>query len=434
MSFALWRDRLTLLLVALLPWQARYIKETAAIFGVPWEQGMAALFALEILLLLAIACHLLAVTVACEPRKAGAPLWLDLAAILPIYAFISVFWAYDTTGALFSLIRLCEGYALAYLLWVSKTPLAATLRAFVVGTTLTAALGLWQFFTQTSFASTWLGIAAHPAPEAGVAVVETAVGRFLRAYGTLPHPNVLGGYAAAGLVACLALSMRASRHRHALFVAALVLGGGLAASFSRSAWLAAACAFAMALLFPRAARTGEARRHAAPVLLSALGGAACVALIALPMLTARLSFDGRLEVRSVSERAVSAVNGTEMLLRYFATGVGVGNYLPTAFLSLGVPDDVYAMQPPHFVPLLVGAELGFFGLAILLGFVFAWWHSALWLMRRAASPLAAVTAALPIVILVVSGFDHYPYDLFAGTMLTGACFGLFLKAGEEDAV
>ena len=31
MNFALWRDRLTLLIVALLPWQARYIKESAAL-------------------------------------------------------------------------------------------------------------------------------------------------------------------------------------------------------------------------------------------------------------------------------------------------------------------------------------------------------------------------------------------------------------------
>ncbi len=432
MSFARWRDRFTLLLVALLPWQARYIKETAAVFGIPWEQGTTALFALDLLLILAITCHLLAVTVACEPRKSGAPLWLDLAAILPVYATISVFWAYDTTGALFSLIRLCEGYALAYLLWVTKTPLTAALRAFVLGTALTSALGLWQFFTQTSFASSWLGVASHPAPQAGVAVVETAMGRFLRAYGTLPHPNVLGGYAAAGLVACLALSMQARRYRPALFVAAAVLGGGLVASFSRSAWLAAAAACATALLLPRATRTNEVRRHAAPALLAAFGGAVCVALVALPLLTSRLSFDGRLEARSVSERAVSAVDGTEMLLRYFATGVGIGNYLPAAFLSLGVPDDVYSMQPPHFVPLLVGAELGFFGLAILLGFVFAWWFAALWLMRRTASPLVAVTATLPIVVLIVSCFDHYPYDIFAGTMLTGACFGLFLKAGEED--
>ncbi len=433
MEFALWRDRLTLLLIALLPWQARYIKETASLFGVPWEQGTTALFALDFLLIVAITLHLLSIAVECEPRKAGAPLWLDLAALLPIYAFISVFWAYDTTGALFTLIHLCEGFALAYLLWVSDASLASSLRAFVLGATLTSAFGLWQFFTQTSFASTWLGISAHSAQDAGVAVIENASGRFLRAYGTLPHPNILGGYAAAGLVACLALGMQARRARPALFAAALVLGAGLVASFSRSAWLAAACAVLIALLFPRATSTRDMRRKVAPLLLAALGGAVCVGLFALPMLSTRLSFHGRLESRSISERVASATDGTDMFLKYFATGVGIGNYLPTAYLSLGRPDDPYALQPPHFVPLLVGVELGFFGLAVLLGFVFTWWFAALWLMRRASSPMIAVTATLPIVILIVGCFDHYPFDLYAGILLTGACFGLFLKAGEEDA-
>ncbi len=433
MPFALWRDRLTLLLLALLPWQARYIKESAALLGVPWEQGTTSLYAIDLLLVAAVLCHLLAVVTKCTPRKSGAPLWLELAALIPVYAFISVFWAYDTTAALFTLIRVTEGYALAYLLWVSEASLVSSLGAFVIGTTATAALGLWQFFTQTTFASTWLGIAAHPAAEAGVSVIETSAGRFLRAYGTLPHPNILGGYAAAGLTACLALLTQPRKFRPALLGAALVLAAGLAASGSRSAWLAAFFAIMTAFLLPRASSMKEVRLAAAPGFAAALVGVVCVIAFALPMFTARASLHGRLEARSISERAASIADGTEMFLRYFATGVGIGNYLPTTLLSLGVPGEPYATQPPHFVPLLVGAELGFFGLAILLGFVFAWWFSALWLMRRASSPIVAVTATLPLIILIVSCFDHYPFDLLSGTLLTGTLFGFFLKAGEESA-
>lgn len=431
MPFALWRDRLALLLVALLPWQARYIKETATLLGVPWEQGTASLYAIDLLLIGAALCHLLAIVTKCAPRKSGAPLWLEVAALIPVYAFISVFWAYDTTAALFTLMRLTEGYALAYLLWVSEASLVSSLTAFVVGTTATAMLGLWQFFTQTSFSSTWLGIAAHPASQAGVSVIETASGRMLRAYGTLPHPNILGGYAAAGLTACLALATRLCRFRPALLGAALVLAAALAASGSRSAWLAAFFTIVIAFVLPRASVAKAPRLAAAPALAAALVGIAWVMMFALPMFAARTSLHGRLETRSISERAASISEGTEMFLRYFATGVGIGNYLPTTLLSLGVPDEPYATQPPHFVPMLVGAELGFLGLALLLGFVGAWWFSALWLMRRAASSLVAVTATLPLIILIVSCFDHYPFDLFAGTMLTGAVFGFFLKAGEE---
>lgn len=433
MRYALWRDRLVLLIVALLPWQARYVKEPAALYGVPWEQGTASLFVLELLVLAALCCHLMAGVTRCEPKKAGAPVWLQISALLPFYAFISIFWAYDTIGAFFSAIHLFEGYAVAYLIWVSGVRLTSALAAFVTGTAATSALGLWQFLSQASFDSTWLGVSAHPASVAGTAVIETGSGRFLRAYGSLPHPNVLGGYAAAGLTAALALAAAAKRRRILLTAAIVTLAAGLVASFSRSAWLAAFFAVATGLLFPRAAATKEARARLALPLLAAAAGIAFIGAYALPSVATRLSAQGRLETKSVTERVSSISEGYELFRRYVSTGTGIGNYLPTTYLEFGYPDDPYALQPPHFVPLLVAAELGFFGLAILVGIVGAWWFAALWLLRRAASPTVALAAVLPVVILVVACFDHYPFDLFAGTMLTGALFGLFLKAGEESS-
>jgi len=431
MSFARWRDRLVLVVMALLPWQARYIKEPAELLGAPWEQGTAALFALELLVLAALGCHLMATASRCEPKKSGAPIWLQVASLLPMYAFVSVFWAYDTIGALFSAIHLFEGFALAYLVWVSGVRLVSALAAFAVGVAASSALGVWQSFTQTTFSSTWLGVSAHPVSQAGVSVVETASGRFLRAYGTLPHPNVLGGYAAAGLVAALALASEAERRRRALLAVAALIAAGLVASFSRSAWLAAIFAAGLALAVPRVVDK-VVRGKLRGVILAAVLAGGLVAVVSLPAVTARLSGHGRLETKSVEERTSSVADGYEIMKRNVSLGAGIGNYLPTAFIEFGFPDDPYAVQPPHFVPLLVGAELGFFGLAILLGFVVAWWFDALWLMRRARSATVAVAAALPIVIVVASCFDHYPFDLFAGTMLTGALFGLFLKAGEES--
>lgn len=432
MNFALWRDRLTLLVVALLPWQARYIKESAALLGAPWEQGTVAVFALEMLLLAALACHLLTAVSRCEPKKAGAPLWLQLSALIPLYAFISIFWAYDTIGALESAIHLFEGYALAYLIWVSGVSLASMLAAFIGGAAVSSALGIWQFFTQTTFASSWLGLAAHPAAEAGVAVVETASGRFLRAYGTLPHPNVLGGYAAAGLVAVLALFGEAKRYRILLIVAGGMIASALVLTFSRSAWIAVLLAASAGLLLSRHATDKEARMRRRPMIAMLIACAAIAAAFSAPLLSTRLSGQGRLETRSISDRVTAATSGLELFRRHAATGVGIGNYLPTAFVTFGPPSDPYAVTPPHFVPLLLGVELGFFGLAVLLGFVVAWWFDALWLLRRSRSATAAVAAALPIVVIIVSCFDHYPYDLFAGIMLTGAVFGLFLKAGETN--
>ncbi len=432
MRFALWRDRLALLILALLPWQARYIRQTAALYGAPWEQGTASVFALEVLLLLALGCHFLAAVSRREPKKAGAPLWLQVSALLPIYAFVSVAWAYDTIGALYGAIHLFEGYALAYLLWVSGVSLASALAALIAGAAASCALGLWQFFTQSSFASTLLGIASHPAAEAGTSVVETGAGRFLRAYGSLPHPNILGGYVAAGLLAALALASEARRFRKALLAAAVVLGAGLAASFSRSAWLAFATAIAAAAAFPRVTSNRSAWFRLLPVLAAVASGILLVAFSATPIFATRLSAHGRLETKSIDERSTSVRQGFGMLERHFEIGTGIGNYLPTFFLTADRSLDPFRVQPPHFVPFLVGAELGFFGLAVLLGFVASWWVGTLWIMRRTSSPMSAWTAVLPVVVIVASCFDHYPFDLFAGTMLTGALFGLSLKAGERS--
>jgi len=50
--------------------------------------------------------------------------------------------------------------------------------------------------------------------------------------------------------------------------------------------------------------------------------------------------------------------------------------------------------------------------------------------RRSAR--VAIAAALPIVIIIAACFDHYPYDIFAGTMLTGRPLRPLPQGGEES--
>lgn len=171
-----------------------------------------------------------------------------------------------------------------------------------------------------------------------------------------------------------------------------------------------------------------------PAWCAILGGAAVVAAFAWPLLSARASFQGRLETRSVNERVSSFKEGWGVFLHSGAAGAGAGNALPAMFSLFGVPEDPYTVQPPHFVPLLVADELGALGLAALLACAGLWCLAAFRLIRRASSPAVAAAAALPLAVLIVGGFDHYPFDLFAGTMLAGACFGCFLKAGTEKPV
>ncbi len=428
-NFSLWRDRLLLVVVALLPWQGRFIKEVGQLAGVPWEQGTVSLYALEIPILAALLCHVLSRA----PKKSPPP-FLRFWTLFVLYAAVSIFWAGNVDAGLFTWFHLFEGFALAYLIWVSKLPIKTLLRAFLIGATFSAALGLFQFFTQTSFSSTWLGIADHPAAAGGASVVETAAGRFLRAYGALPHPNIFGGFAAAGLIAAAALFVDEAerRRRPFLLVLSFVQLAALAVSFSRSAWAAAAIVIVSAV-FTNRRWSIDARAAWKKWLLAIAVAAAALALVVWPLAASRLVAAGRLEQKSVSDRARSIIEAVQLFGRHYAIGVGLGNMAPAAYEELGLQlDNGYGYQPAHFVPALVAAELGFFGLMLLLGAVVWWLMEMKIALRLPSGPAAHLMKLLPLVVITVGLFDHYPITFFAGTLLSGFCFGLFLKA--EDLV
>ena len=76
--------------------------------------------------------------------------------------------------------------------------------SFLISAIIQAFLGIWQFFTQSSFASKWLGMALHDASDLGTSVIQIIGSdgfwqRWLRAYGGLDHPNILGGLLGIGV-------------------------------------------------------------------------------------------------------------------------------------------------------------------------------------------------------------------------------------------
>ena len=442
MSFSIWRDRLVLLIIALLPWQARYIKELAALGDAPWEQGTVSLFAVEALMLAALACHFLAGSAACPAKSAGGgsasggktetPMSFQLWALILAFALVSVFWGADTLTGLFTWLRLFDGFALAWLIWMSNLSLRRCLAAFLVGGVFAAAVGVIQFFSQTAPASTWLGMAAHDAAEAGTAVIETAGGRFLRAYGTLPHPNVFGGFMAVAMLASLALAVDTEqKKRRAVFMALSgVFTIGLIVSFSRSAWMGYAAALLLIIMFGWARRRPEDRPRFKKAVFIQCAVAAIMLALVWPLAATRVSAAGRLETQSFSDRRVILGQAVELFKRHYAVGTGLGNMVPAAYQELPYEGDDYLYQPVHVVPALVAVELGFFGIAALLAAAWAWASEARLLFRTARRSLIQFAAIAPVILGVVAFFDHYLLTQLAGTMLSGFVLGVFYKAQD----
>ncbi|MBL8058979.1 MAG: O-antigen ligase family protein [Anaerolineales bacterium] len=239
----------------------------------------------------------------------------------------------------------------------------------------------------------WPG--ALTAETRGASVVLNAAGaRWLRAYGSLPHPNILGALLALGLGAVWERWLSTGRRR---WLGALALAAvALALTFSRAAWLGAgATVLALSRLAPDAGRVRRA----------AVAGALGLAVVLLPLapyLLSRLGAGGGnpLEQASTLERSLLIGYGLEAWRAQPLTGVGLGAFVQWAARHAS---PVLPFEPVHNVPLLILAETGLLGLAAALALAGAW-AGRVW--RRPANLPAAAWAAALLGAGVIGLLDH----------------------------
>jgi len=265
--------------------------------------------------------------------------------------------------------------------------------------------GIWQFANLGSPALKWLGLAERGAWNLGDIVVESG-GRFLRAYGPFPHPNIFGGYLAAGIIALFIFLNIQDVRRPLRILYAYGAGGilflALFFTFSRSAWLA----LGVALIYV-AAKSQAARKFF--LYFSIL--AVALSIIFWPLLGTRVRAEGRLEAKSNTERVASWKEGLGAWIENPILGAGAGN---NTTVDYGLRIMNYGqVRPAHNIFILILSELGVVGFAICL---FLW--KKMW-RNSAARPLL-------ILFFVIGLFDHYLWTLYSGQMLFWA--GLAMTA------
>lgn len=394
---------LTAILLFFLPWQTRLIILPGAINGGYWEYGTVSLYASEILLwaivVLVIANFFVKRRVlAADNRRERIKLLVVFGAL---YLYLLFF--HQNLVTLNYLRLFIEGLSLFLIIRGIGEPLRLTW-FFVCGVVAQATLGIYQFFTQTAFASKWLGMAAHDPSTLGTYVVEAGGGRWLRAYGALPHPNILAGYLAAAILLLVAMPIAGRAGRLIRLAVLPVLIGGMFFTFSRGAWLALVAGLLIFLVKYRAQICKEIS-----VIILAAG---CFLFMFWPLVLTRTIVDGRLEVKSSSERTGYYSEAWTLIEKHPWIGVGLGNYTRAVHDEIDLFRPAYAYQPVHNVFVLALTELGAFGILLIAGALF-WlrkkmqWGNILYLV-----PLAAIGI-----------FDHYFWTLYPGIIL------IFVYAG-----
>jgi O-antigen ligase len=288
--------------------------------------------------------------------------------------------------------------------------------------------GLWEFSSQsTAFLAplmlNWPG--AIVPSMSGASIVELVNGtRWLRAYGTLPHPNILGTLIVAlmaGPVAFFLASRKLKIWPVLLFVAGMAL---LIVTFSRGAWIGLLAGTILVLFKLRNLLRTR-------LLVLGLAGAASLAAAIFPvqqLVYTRIADTSIVpaEQFSIRGRTWLAEQAVSMIATHPFLGSGAGTF--ALDLARRAPLG-YLVEPVHNLPLLVASDLGLPGLLILLGLTTAFFGT----VRKVRRPEAIILSAAVLGLGVTSLFDHALWTLAPGRVLIGFMLGLWAGQVRQDA-
>jgi len=374
--------------------------------------------------------------------------------LFTLYTFLSSTWAIDADIAFQFALHVMEAFLLFFMLFLGPLSFHDAVKWFVAGALAQSMLGLWQFFSQSTFASTVLGISSHPAWQAGTSIVASPeIGRWLRAYGSFSHPNVFGGYMVIALFFALiqtdayglrrddaSLKVSSSwwgkyvswRMYHGgcimYHVSFVLLTAGVFVSFSRSAWMA----FVLGLLVYSFIGFRE-KMFSVPFtffhfLLIPIITFIVFTTLFFPLVQTRLTGSSVNEVASISDRVSGYSEAMVLFKQHPFLGVGIGNYTASAFL-LNPTQPAWAYQPVHNALLLLLVELGVVGIVLLL-FVFFTYHISR-ITSQPQSPFFKWYVVCVLCSVFLTLFDHYLFSSYVGLLLGALIFGCIGRSLKE---
>lgn len=424
-------------LVFFVPWQTAIILREGhlgELLGV-WQYGTIQSYALDVFILTVLGC--------------GAYLrWKDssygrlsqtevfLLGVLVVVALSSCLWSLDRVIAASATLRLVEGVGVYWLFRTVSYSRTAVGWWWIAGALIQSGLAIEQFSAQTIEAHSWLGIAFHSSKVLGDAVIENSLTRWLRAYGSFPHPNILGIYLSFAVVWCFTLLAVVEQKwkMYLLLLSSAIISAGLFFTFSREAIIAliggGVLGGGMHVLvsWKKGGRTNEVRFS--PVIVGAL---ACCMVAATLMtvwwepVSVRIGVHGwyRLEQKSVQER-MSGISQAVRVLPTHLEGVGVGQYTRFLYDTQRDKSFLYASQyqPVHVMPLLALLEVGLVGWCALM-LLIVYWVRRVIAERESSSVFSSMMIVSLLIVPLFS--DHFYWTLLPGILMWWIGWAIFVR-------
>lgn len=414
------------------PWQTIWIYQTGMVNGVLSPYLTLGLYASEVIMwLLCIVVFFnfksSVVSTTLDTRAKWKKLFLVLLfCASPLYVLMNAWWSIHFDVSIRHALFVIEGYMLLTAIVVSRISVQEWVRAFVVGAIVPVVLGLFQWFTQTSFSSTLFGLTEHIAANSGSSIVASdTIGRWLRAYGSFPHPNIFGWYLVC-VLACTCMyswSIQKRYEKISLLIIHTAAAFALFATLSRSAISAYILVVIGFLLYALKHKMKNILLLIACSILSGL----VFGILYHDIVYTRTIPISISETRSLSERQEGIEVAWELHRLKPVFGFGGGMFV-RAWHEYEPILSGFIYQPAHIVLFVALVEYGCVGV-ILLSVSFGLF---VWLGIRRSGMMRTlfwVSGVLPFVF--ISFFDHYFVTLYPGIILFFAYLGLFFKFSTE---
>ncbi len=421
------------LFLFLLPWQTRLIWHDAALNGFTWEYGRFSLYATQIILWLVLFGYFFWLVKSKKffhgggfNLKSQPALIYWLIFLFVLICGLSVFWSLSDSLAYYRWLVLAQATATMSMLLVFSFDYKKIAIAFVLSGVCQSLFAIWQFFSQLVPASKWLGLALHIPSMSGAIVLQTDSGRWLRAYGSFPHPNILGGFLNISFWFLLYLAYQAKTVKQRLFIlfSLVLIISGLFFSFSRSAWISFVFGFILFFIWVVIKNNREIRNVFFKIALLVILLSLALGLVFSEAFLSRVSGDQDLKAASITSRIVFLNQAKTLIGDSPFLGNGIGNYTLGVFQKINPAWAGYLYQPVHNVYVLILAEVGLAGFLPFFSFLVLLFLAS---TKKISQVENIIFLVCLISILVIGLFDHYFWTIETGVILFWLIVGLNIK-------
>jgi O-antigen ligase len=287
-------------------------------------------------------------------------------------------------------------------------------------------VGIAQFIHNGSLGLNFLGESIFGPNVDGVAKIIINGEKHIRAYGTLPHPNILAGFLIISLFLLLAEYIFRFKKvsyetflnfipRWFLFTAIWIISLGFILTFSRSVFLGFLTG--LFVFFILISNLQSKYKHKKKKLYLDIKFTAITILIIISVgifLFDKTSFFSK---QSFNERNLYQDVSYETISNYPIMGVGLGQFVLNEYREYPILES-WQYQPVHNIFLLIFSELGIIGFILFFLFIASLFKFRKMKFREDNNQDKSLTYLLYYCIifsfLIISFFDHYFWDIKIG--------------------